>query len=273
MRWRLVVLLLGAFIAALGLSLLALSQTRDDGALERIRVRGILHVGMDASFPPFAWLDRDGAPVGYEVELAEHIAAQIGVRAQISNIAFDSLYDALQAGRVDIIISELTYDERRTRDVIYSPPYFDGGQLLIARALTEEGRGCEIEHLSQLLHGRRVAVEWGSAGDMQVRQLQGKPARYFVLPYPSAEESLAALVSGEADVAIVDAVSAHQFMATHPNQLRMVCHLTHEPYVIATSARSPRLAEAIRAALETLQREGVLDRLRERWLSTALASP
>jgi polar amino acid transport system substrate-binding protein len=246
---------------------------KDDGALERIRVRGSLRVGTDASFPPFAWLDAGGTPIGYEVELAEHIAAHMGVRAQIINLAFDSLYDALYAGRVDIIISELTYDARRTREVLYSQPYFDAGQLLVTRSPAKDDGALGTDDLNHLLDGRRVAVEWGSAGDMKARQLRGDTTQYVVLTYPSAEQALVALTSGEADVAIVDAVSVYQFAKTHPSTLRIVCYLTHEPYVIATSARSPRLAAAVRTTLETLAQNGVLERLRERWLSAALTLP
>ena len=268
-----IVLLLGTFIAVLALLFSGLPYPKDDGALERIRVRGILRVGMDASFPPFAWLDTDGTPIGYEVELAEYIAAHMGVRAQIINLAFEGLYDALDAGRVDMIISELTYDARRTREVLYSQPYFDAGQLLVTRASTKDDGVLETDDINRLLDGGRVAVEWGSTGDMKARQLRGNTVQYTVLAYPSAEEALVALAAGEADVAIADAVSVYQFAKSHPNALHIVCYLTHEPYVIATSARSPRLAAAIRAALETLAHSGVLDRLRERWLSAALTSP
>lgn len=266
LRWRLILSLLGAFTLALLLLLFVSLPTKDDGSLERIRASGFLRVGVDASFPPFAWLDVNGTLTGYEIELVEHIAAHMGVRAQIINLAFDGLYDALQAGRVDMIVSELTYDERRTRDVIYSQPYFDAGQLLIAGPQTQDNV-LETDDINRLLEGRRVAVEWGSTGDMKARQLQGDMARYFILAYPSTQEALVALASGEADVAIVDAVSAYQFTATHSNKMRIVGPLTYEPYVIATSARSPRLAAAIDAALETLKHNGILDHLRARWLT------
>lgn len=264
-------LLLGAFTLAL-LLLFAFLPTKDDGSLERIRSSGLLRVGVDASFPPFAWLDVNGIPTGYEIELAEHVAAHMGVRAQIINLAFDGLYAALQAGRVDMIVSGLTYDERRTREVIYSEPYFDAGQLLIA-SLKAQDNMLATDDINRLLGGRRVAVEWGSMGDMKARQLQGDVAQYSILTYPSAQEALVALASGEADVAIVDAVSAYQFMTAHPNKMRIVGPLTHEPYVIATSARSPRLATAINTALETLRRTGILDHLRERWLTTPTTLP
>lgn len=272
-RWYVIGPLCGALLVALGLTFLALSQVRDDGALERVRVRGVLRVGMDASFPPFAWLNADGVPVGYEVELAEHIAAHIGVRAQIINIAFDGLYDALDAGRVDMILSELTYDARRTHKVIYSPPYFDAGQLLVARDATNDGIELGTEDIRRLLDGRRVAVEWGSAGDMKARQLRGDALQYAVLTYLSAEEALTALASEAADVAIVDAVSVYQFTKMHPSALRIVGYLTHEPYVVATASRSPRLAAAVHTALETLEHSGMLERLRARWLSMPSTSP
>ncbi len=263
---RLACLLVGACILGAAILALVLSYGQNDGSLERVRARGVLRVGMDASFPPFAWLDGESMPIGYEVELAHDIAAQLGVRAQIVNIAFDSLYDALQADRVDAIISGLSYDERRTKEVIYSQPYFDAGQLLVLSTTAKDNTD-EKSDVFRLLENRRVAVEWGSTGDMKARQLQSLVVRCSILSYLSAEEALAALVHGESDVAIADAVSVYRFAAAHPGTIRVAQQLTEEPYVIATSARSPSLAKAIEAALDTLKRTGTLDHLRDRWLT------
>ena len=126
----------GVIILALGaVTLGQLTRGRgDDGTLEHVQATGELRVGLDASFPPFESLDANGNIVGFDPDLARAIAGKLGAEPVFVNIGFDGLYDALLADRVDVIISGLPYDPRRTQDVIYSQPYFNAGQVLVVRA-------------------------------------------------------------------------------------------------------------------------------------------
>src|SRR5262245_40523514 len=91
-----------------------------DQALAEIRRRGTLRVGLDASFPPFESIDGQNRIVGLDVDIAEAIARELGVKLEIVNIGFDGLYDALLARRVDLVISGLPHDPRWTEDVAYT---------------------------------------------------------------------------------------------------------------------------------------------------------
>lgn len=256
-------LLAAALVMLTVLVTVLIGRGRDDDSLRRMQAAGILRIGLDASFPPFEALDDAGNVTGIDVDLAHLIAARLGARAEFANIAFDGLYDALQAGRVDAVISGLPYDERRTRDVIYSRPYFNAGQLLVVPAdddLTwDPDAGWAV-----LLAGRRVAVEWGSLGDMHARQWQAAGPGMQVEPHADAAEALAALAGGRADAAIADAVSVHEYARRHPGMLRVVHAVTDEPYVIATHRKSGRLAAAIDAVLSDLLQSGAVDDLLDR---------
>jgi ABC-type amino acid transport substrate-binding protein len=243
-------------VVALGL---LLRGNRDDGALDRVLSAGELRVGLDASFPPFESLDPAGNIIGFDADLADAIATKIGVDPVFVNIGFDGLYDALLAGRVDVVISGLPYDPRRTQDVIYSDPYFNAGQLLVVRADDTSTLG------SQSLTARTVAVEWGSLADMEARRLAQAADSMETLPQPTAQDALDALVTGQADAAIADAVSVYQFVGNGGGGIRVAEVLTDEPYVIASGARSRRLAEAIDQALVGLKESGTLDSLLAKW--------
>ena len=73
----------------------------EDRFWERIQESGRWRVGMDPSFPPFEDLDSTGRPVGFDVDLAQAIAARWGVQLEIESIGFDGLIDAVWASRVD----------------------------------------------------------------------------------------------------------------------------------------------------------------------------
>jgi ABC-type amino acid transport substrate-binding protein len=255
-RW----MIIGGFVLLLAMAGLILARGRgDDGALERVQSDRVLRVGLDASFPPFESLDTAGEVIGVDADLARALAARLGAEPAFVNIGFDGLYDALLADKVDVVISGLPYDPRRTRDVIYSPPYFDAGQVLVARAGDTALSG------SQALAGRTVAVEWGSQADMEARRLKQTVDGMTILSRSTAQDALQALAARQADAAIADGVSARQFMRPNAGQVRVVETLTDEPYVIASRARSRRLAEAINQALLELRESGELDRLLARW--------
>jgi ABC-type amino acid transport substrate-binding protein len=256
LRW----MIAGGLVLLLVAAGLSLARGRgDDGTLERVQSGRVLRVGLDASFPPFETLDTAGEVSGVDADLARALAARLGAEPAFVNLGFDGLYDALLADKVDVVISGLPYDPRRTRDVIYSPPYFNAGQVLVART------GDTALDGSQALAGRTVAVEWGSQADMEARRLKQTVAGLTILSRPTAQDALQALAAGQADAAIADGVSARQFMRSSAGQVRVVETLTDEPYVIASRARSRRLAEAIDQALLELRESGELDRLLARW--------
>ena len=293
-----IALLLGA--VALGL---LMRGREDDKTLERVQATGELRVGLDASFPPFESLDAAGSVIGFDPDLADAIAEALGAEPVFVNVGFDGLYDALWAGRVDVVISGLPYDPRRTQDVNYSQPYFNAGQVLVVRAddtdFTQGGAGIPMPAESDAtftqggagipmpaesipnrsagipnrsagipvpsLSGRIVAVEWGSLADMEARRLKETSEDLETLPQPTAEDALNALVAGQADAAIADAVSVYEFIGERGEKVHIAEVLTDEPYVIATRVKSRRLAGAIDETLTNLREAGVLDELMDRW--------
>jgi ABC-type amino acid transport substrate-binding protein len=260
---------------------------RDDGSLAEIQRRGALRVGLDASFPPFETVDANGQIVGLDVDIARAIAADLGVEAELVNIGFDGLYDALLARRVDLIISGLPYDPRWTEDVAYTSNYFNAGQVLVTRADDQAIKSVED------LAGRTVAVEWGSQAEMEARRLaqklamntspspptplpQGEGSILTLLRQDSAAAALEAVRSGQADAAIVDAPSALSLLSPSPLQgegrgggLKILTYLTDEWYAAAVHIQSRELLAAANQTLVRLAESGEMAKLQARWFRGA----
>ena len=230
---------------------------RDDGTLAEIRRRGTLRVGLDASFPPFEMIDEDNQIVGLDVDIARAIANDIGVELQLVNIGFDGLYDALLARRADIIISGLPYDPHWTEDVAYTTNYFNAGQVVMTRA--DNSRLGTVEELN----GLTVAVEWGSQADMEGRRLERELSNVALSRHATADEALEAVNSGEADAAIVDAVSG---VRAFPRGLRVITYLTDEWYAAAVHIESRELLEVVNQSLAHLEESGELAKMQAYWL-------
>jgi polar amino acid transport system substrate-binding protein len=231
-----------------------------DETWARIQREGIMRVGMDPSWPPFEHIDEPTSQiVGLDVDLARAIGQRLGVEVEFVNVGFDSLYDALYVGRFDAIVSALPYDPLLLEDVAYSISYFNAGQVLVVRA--DEREISEADDLS----GKKLGVEWGSEGDVLGRQLQKKIEGLSLQTFMAPQDVLRALKEGEVETAIVDAVSAYQFIATEGGVQVVGDPLTDELYVIAVRLDSPLLLKAINEALVEMREDGTLERLQEKW--------
>lgn len=250
---------LASLLVVVGVLFWRSANRNEDRVWEGIQRSGVWRVGMDPSFPPFESLDENGQPVGYDVDLAQAIATCWGVEVSFEGIGFDGLLAALWADKADSVISALPVDPRLARDVAYSIPYFEAGLLLVV------AEGTTNIAAPDDLTGRRLAVEWGSEGDVQGRELRRRLPDVTLLPFPDPQDALTAVVAGEADSALVDAISLRQFRQQRGGVHAVGAPLVSVPYVIAVPRQAPRLLEAVNDALVDLREEGALQRLEETW--------
>jgi polar amino acid transport system substrate-binding protein len=251
--------LLAVALVALALAGWLILRSRQ-GTLEDIQKRGAWRVGMDPSFPPFENLDvASGQVVGLDAELARALGGQLKIRTEITSLGFDELIDAVAAHRIDAAISALPVIPERTQDVRFSDPYVQAGVVLAVP------KGSAMRGTADLA-GRRVAVEWGSQGDAEARRLlAADKVQFELLPRETVTAALDATVAGEADAAIVDAISLALYGKS--DRLSPVGEpLLSDPYVVVVAHDAPDLVAAINEALRTLESDGTLRSLREHWL-------
>ncbi|MBX3014531.1 MAG: amino acid ABC transporter substrate-binding protein [Caldilineaceae bacterium] len=264
-RWRqhrllfwLSLLLIVALLTLLAMALWApetIRLLRRDNTWRTMQAKGIWRVGMDPSFPPFESLDAAGKPVGFDVALAAAIAEGWKLQVELVPIGFDSLLDALQTGQVDSIISALPYDERLTKDVAYSAPYFEAGIFLATLPTTG------IQATTDLAQ-QTVGVEWGSMGDMVGRRLQSTTPTLHLQPFDTPAEAIAALVEQRTVAAIlVDHVTLRMAQVNGAPLHAVGPVLESNPFVIAMPIAAYELQSAVAQRLATLQQMGKLTEL------------
>ena len=249
----------------------AVRLLRQDTTWHAMEQRGVWRIGMDPSFPPFETLADDGAIVGYDVDLARAMAAQWGMEVEFVAIGFDSLIDALIAGKVDSVISALPLDPRLTKDIAYSAPYFEAGLRLAvpqasALATTDPSAlAPDAFDPAALLDGQTVAVEWGSTGDMIGRRLTREGASLTLAQYPTPQEAVDALVQGQADALFVDNVTLREAQGQGAAVVAVGPALESSPYVIAMPLRADELHRNVADALAALQADGTFNQLESAW--------
>jgi len=222
-----------------------------------VQQRGTLRVATDVGFRPFAF-EQDGQVTGYDMDLAQAIAAELGLTVEIVPTGFDGLYSALVSGRADMIASALPYAPEQGFRARFSRFYFDAGQVLVTAA-GAPGAGAGD------LTGQVVGVALGSDADTLARRLL-RDGGNFVLrsTYDDAAAALADLGAGRLDAVITDMVTALEATRSRTD-LRIAAALTSEPLALAFPRPAFRLEAEVNRILEDLQRSGFFATLNERW--------
>ena len=113
-------------------------QLAAGSVLETIKKRGAIKVGM-STFIPWAMRDKNGALVGYEIDVAKRLAEDLGVKAEFAPTAWDGIIPALLAGKFDLIIGGLSITPERNLTVNFTLPYAHSGTHLVAHRKLADG--------------------------------------------------------------------------------------------------------------------------------------
>lgn len=117
-----IVTLSALFLAACG------GDEAKDGAaetnkLEQIQKDGKIQIGLEGTFPPFSFHDESGALTGFEYEIADQIAKDLGVEAEYIETKWDSLIAGLDTDKYDFVINNVAITDERKEKYDFSSPY------------------------------------------------------------------------------------------------------------------------------------------------------
>lgn len=180
----------------------ALAEFSPSPTLERIRAQGVISIGVKTDFPPFGMLDSYGQPMGFEIDLARQLAAELGVEARLVGVSTENRFQRLEQGAVDVIIATAAdTSERRQLATVIEPNYYGGGVGVFLRP------GVFFE-------------DWQSMRGVQLCALQGsyfnKPItqRYLVKlqMYRSVRDALLALRDGRCAGFLYTDVAIQQYL-------------------------------------------------------------
>ena len=87
-------------------------------------------VGIDGEYPPYSFIDKNGTPIGFDVESIQWIADDMNFDVKIQPTAWDGMIPALQANKIDMVYSGMTITEERKEAVNFSDPYLKINQSI-----------------------------------------------------------------------------------------------------------------------------------------------
>jgi polar amino acid transport system substrate-binding protein len=158
--------------------------------MQEVRNAGSLRVGI-ALFTPWATRTADGELIGFEVDVATQLAADMGVKLELLAYEFDRLIPALEAGEIDLIAAGLTITPERALHVNFSQPYAESGISLATHLKST----LEVKRLEDLNDTRYsvAAVEGSVAVELARRLLPRAKLQLF----ETVEAASDALIAGD----------------------------------------------------------------------------
>ncbi|UMG93763.1 ABC transporter substrate-binding protein/permease [Nocardioides sp. TF02-7] len=224
----------------------------DDGATRVVRV------GTEGVYPPFTYRDPETDELtGFDVEVVEAVGAEAGWDVEFVEAPFDSLFPALDSGRVDVIANQVTISAERQARYLFSTPYTYSHGVIVTRTDTDD-----ITTLADL-EGRTTA-QTSSSNWAEVAREAGADVQYVQDFGPGVE----LLVQGRVDAIVNDNIAVLDYLATSgTDEVRIAGDAGEETLRQALAFRQsdPVLQQEADAALARLAEDGTLAEISERY--------
>ena len=238
----------------------ALDKERDSAEmakLEEIGERGVLKVGTTGDYMPMSYLDPEtGEYVGFDTELAEDLADELGVDIEYVKTSWPTLMDDVLAGKFDLAICGVTINDARKEQALMSDGYLENGKTILCRA-EDAYKFTGLEAINR--PDVRVMVNPGGLNEQFAR----KNLPDVTLMIHDANQEIPGLVaSGEADIMITEIVEAGYYVGQDD---RLAAPLIYEPFTDGEiGILMPKGSEdLLNYANEFLQKEKISGRIDE----------
>jgi len=236
-----------------------------DGSWERVRLAGRMVVGTSLDYPPFSYRDEQFQPTGFDMALIREISGRLGVGTDIRDIAFDSLFTALDQQQIDVAIAAISVTPEREALVNFSNVYYVGEEGILAQA---NSAITSIISLSDMA-GRRIGVQRGSVYETWLqRDLvdSGLTVAGNLFVYETVDAAVRDLREQRLDLAVVDSAVAQAAVA-QGGVRRVGGGLNKQRYAIAVRRGADALRAQLNAALTQMQNDGRLSQLAQTYLN------
>jgi len=230
---------------------------------------GTLIVASATPDPPFE-LSENGIATGFDIRLMQAICGQMGLilqQVRFNGANFNDIFDYLENGTCDAVISGTTITPERSAMVLFSQPYLEFNQgVAINRLLTPS-----VSSVAGL-RGMTAGIQSGNTSDAVAKRWLAENAiagiRYY--PYDGIATALNDLEAGRIGLVVKLHPVISWLVKTRPALSVAFQVPTHEKLGIAFAKNNTTLCQEMEAAVQTLRTNGTFARLQAHWFPTPL---
>jgi len=216
-------------------------------------------------YPPFNYIDESGKLVGFNVELAKAICAELKVRCSVQALVWDRMITAIENDAADAIIASLAITRRNRRRVTFSRQYYQTPARFVAR------RSDSIKEITpEILSDKRIGVARNTSHEAYLKAFfKTSTIRSFDTP----DKARQALIDNQVDVVFGDGVSlmfwlngiASNKCCTYSGSAFTESKFFGEGVGIAIKKNNSQLLKIINNGLDQVQKSGQFQKLFKRY--------
>lgn len=221
--------------------------------LQDILSRGVVRIGVPLDMPPYGYLDENRQPLGYDVEIAQMVAEDLGVKLEMQQIVTPNRIPFLMTDKVDIIIANLALSPERATQVMFTTPYANNILGIWGP------KDIKVNVDSEDLNGLRVSVTKGNTSDY-VASAEYPNADF--MRNDNSATTFQAYLSKQADLIVSDTLLINELAKKNPNaDLDMKTKLRDSPAQMAVQMDQHNLLRWLDSFIFVKKQTGDLDKL------------
>lgn len=232
-------------------------------ASSQANAEDVLLVGTESSYAPFEFTDHDGKLVGFDIDLTEAVAAELGMKVQWMQMPFDGLIPAMLTGQVDMAAASFTVTEERKKRINFSDPYYTSGLTFVIRA-------ADVAKYpnNKSLEGKMLCAQLGSVSAMKAQTIS--PDK--VITFNDAYAAYLELHSGGCEAVLNDRPVNQYYLSTvkNPEQSHEIEEVMDaENMALVVPKNNPELLKKVNEALLNLKNNGGYQKIYNKWFKPA----
>ena len=218
-------------------------------------------VGIDASYVPYSYVDKDGNAQGFDVDSMRWIAEKKDVRVKFEAVEWSAIIPTLQAGKIDMVYAGMSITPERQEVVSFSNPYWTVNQDVTAREDSEVT-------IEDVLAGKVVlgAQSGCTAAQWIEKNLvdEGLMPKDNLKLYVDTQAAVSDLAAGRVDAVMYDDVSLKDIIKGMPMKIIGSVE-TEEQFGVAIRKDDTELLEFMNEAIAELQADPYWEDLKEKY--------
>ena len=217
---------------------------------------GTIRVATDATWPPFEYVDDNKDIIGFDIDIMKAIAEDQDLDIEFVNVGWDPLLAGMAQGTYDCAISSITITESRQKDMLFSDPYFEAGQIVVVAKSNTTITGKDTL-------GGTVGAQLGTTGAIEVEKMTGVTLK----SYDEIGLAFQDLMNGQVSAIVCDNPVALGYVGANPDKLKIVGDVfTDENYGIAVAKGQEDLLKKINAGIAKLKSQDKFAEFSQKWL-------
>lgn len=233
------------------------SSDKSDNQLAAIKKRGVLKVATSADYAPFEFhtmVDGKDKIVGSDIDLVNEIAKELGVKAEVSDMSFNTVLASLKEGKSDIAISAISATDERKEQFDFTDNYYNPPQVIVINKKNKD-----TYTSTDALKDKNVGAQKGSIQEDVVKtQIEGSK----LVTIDKVPNMVVEVNQGSLDAMVVEKTIAESYIAQNPDLT--IADITLKPsadeaFAIVLPKGSSDLQKELNTIIKKLNDEGKVE--------------